>query len=128
MAEQQEMVRREETQPEQVREGRVVAPRVDIYENKDEILLFAEMPGVLQDEARIHLNNNELLIEARRYPMVNGNPLRQEFYPYDYRRTFTVPQGIDADKIQAKLKNGVLELHLPKSEALKPRQISIQTG
>jgi HSP20 family molecular chaperone IbpA len=51
-----------------------------------------------------------------------------EFRDCEYRRRFAVPGGIDAAKISAELKDGVLRLHLPKSDALKPRQIAVRSG
>jgi HSP20 family molecular chaperone IbpA len=51
-----------------------------------------------------------------------------EFAPGDYRRSFTVPRGLDPDKVKAEFSNGVLSLHLPKSSAIKPRQIKVQAG
>ena len=57
-----------------------------------------------------------------------GAALREEFATFDYRRAFIVPAGIDADRVTADLKQGVLWLHLPKSSALKPRQIAVKAG
>jgi HSP20 family protein len=52
----------------------------------------------------------------------------EEFGDVEYERVFSVPQGIDTDKVKAIMDNGVLSLHLPKSETVKPRQITVQAG
>ena len=54
--------------------------------------------------------------------------MAQEYRDTDFRRSFAVPSGIDGAKIYAELKSGVLRLHLPKSEALKPREIAVRAG
>jgi len=104
-------------------------PACDIYENKEEILLIADLPGVTTELLSVHLDKGELSLEAKRE--VNAQPsstAMAEYTDCDFRRRFVVPTGIDAAKISAQLKNGVLELHLPKSEALKPREISVRAG
>lgn len=120
--------KREETQPETVQDRRWVAPRVDIYENEEEILLLADLPGVDSESLQINLDKEELILQASAADPPQGTALRTEFVPVDYRRTFIMPGGVDAEKIAADLKQGVLWLHLPKSAALKPRQIEVKAG
>jgi HSP20 family protein len=105
-----------------------LTPACDIYENKEEVLLMADLPGVATDQLRIHLEHDELTLEARREIGEGGSPLSAEYRACDFRRQFVVPPGIDGSKINAELKDGVLRLHLPKSEAVKPRQISVNAG
>jgi len=107
---------------------RTVTPACDIYENKEEVLLLADLPGVAPDALKINLDNDELTLEARRDLPGEGALLSAEYRACDYRRSFVVPSGIDASKIAAELKNGILHLHLPKSEDVKPRQISVRAG
>lgn len=99
-----------------------VLPAVDIFENKDELLIFADLPGVTKDALTINFDKGQLTLEGRPH----------EFAPeegaFDYRRTFVVSQGIEADKITAHLQNGVLRLTLPKPAALKPRQIEVKAS
>ena len=114
--------------PEQVQERPWAAPRVDIYENDDEVLLLADVPGVHKDSLKINLDKEQLTLEARLEETQTGEPLGREYQAVDYRRSFLVPSGIDGTKIAADLKNGVLSLHLPKSEGLKPRQIEVKAG
>jgi len=106
-----------------------VTPACDIYENREEILLIADLPGVTPEGLSIHLDKGELSLEARRD--VNAQPssvAMAEYADCDFRRRFVVPTGIDSANISAQLKNGVLELHLPKSDALKPREIAVRAG
>ncbi|MCS6912450.1 MAG: Hsp20/alpha crystallin family protein [Myxococcales bacterium] len=106
-----------------------VAPPCDIYENADEILVVADVPGAVPETIEINLDKNELSITARReLPAVEGSLLAAEHRDRDFRRRFAVPGGIDANRITADLRDGVLTLHLPKSEALKPRQIAVRAG
>lgn len=106
-----------------------VAPPCDVYENNDEILIVADVPGVTSDALDIHLDKGELSIAARRdLPVKEGSFLGVEYRGCDIQRRFAMPGGIDADKISAELRNGVLLLHLPKAEALKPRQIAVRAG
>lgn len=105
-----------------------IAPECDIYESKDELLLVADLPGVSTDALKIDIDNGELALEARRKVASSGSSLGSEFRDCDFRRRFAVPPGIDTAKISADLKNGVLRLHLPKSDSVKPRQISIRAG
>ena len=107
---------------EKMAERPTYAPPVDIFENKDEILILADVPGVTTEGLSIHLDRDQLTIDARRPVGTTGEEA------FDYRRTFVVPHGIDADKIGAQLQNGVLRLVLPKPAALKPRQIEVRAG
>lgn len=105
-----------------------VAPSVDIYENEDEILLHADMPGVAKDAIAINLENGRLTINGHRTVSGDGEVQFEEFGEVEYERAFSVPQGIDINKVKANMNNGVLFLHLPKSDAVKPRQIEVQAG
>jgi HSP20 family protein len=105
-----------------------IAPGCDIYENRDEILLVADLPGVSSGALKINVDNGELTVEARREVSAAGTLLGAEFRECDFRRRFAVPPGIDGNKISAELKHGVLRLHLLKSDALKPRQIAVKAG
>ena len=103
-----------------------VSPPCDIHENSDEVLVVADVPGVTASTFDINVEHGELTIVARRdVAEQSGSVLGAEFREYDFRRRFTMPTGIDASKINAQLKQGVLWLHLPKSETLKPIQIPV---
>jgi HSP20 family molecular chaperone IbpA len=102
-------------------------PRVDILETDNEILLFADMPGVRPEDADVRFENGELILHghcAQRHEGVNY--LAAEYGVGDFYRVFTISADIDAGKIAAELKNGVLTIQLPKSEAVKPKKIAVK--
>jgi HSP20 family molecular chaperone IbpA len=113
---------------EQLDRRPVVAPPVDIYENRDEILVFADVPGARTDGITIRLDKNELYLHARREEAATGTAVAGPGRSADYSRTFIVPRGIDAEKITADLTAGVLRIHLPKSDAAKPRKIEVRAS
>src|SRR5262245_40438935 len=113
----------------EVTRGVTYTPRVDILETENELLLFADLPGVTQDDVDIRFESGELTLNARRpSPEARGEGWLWEFQPGDYFRAFSISEQIDAGKIWAELKNGVLTLHLPKVEAAKPRKIAVKGG
>jgi HSP20 family molecular chaperone IbpA len=113
---------------EVVQQRPAVAPRVDIFENKDELLVIADMPGVAKDGLTINLDAEQLSIEGRISDAPQARALAREWRPVDFRRSFVLPQGIDREKITAELKLGVLTLHLPKAASVKPRQITVKAS
>lgn len=128
MSENTNIATREESTPARSHEIPAMTMVVDIYENDDEILLHADMPGVAKEEINITVDNGNLAISAVRKISSSGATTWQEFGDIEYRRTFSVPQTIDVSKVNAKLEDGVLKLHLPKSESAKPRLIEVKTG
>ncbi len=127
MGERTDLVKTENNVPERSREIPAVAPVVDIYENEDEILLYVDMPGVEKDDITLNIDNGKLSLGGVRYISGNGAALWEELVDVEYQRSFSVPQTIDVDKVSAEMQDGVLHLHLPKSEAAKPRQIEIKS-
>lgn len=113
---------------ENVRERPAVAPRVDVYENENEYLILADLPGVKQKDLKLDIDDDELKLEGTRTPADTGALLASECRAVDYRRKFVVPQGVDREKIDATLTAGVLRLSLPKAESLRPRQIAVRTS
>jgi HSP20 family molecular chaperone IbpA len=101
-----------------------IAPPVDIYENEDEILVIADVPGARSDSMAVRLDKQELTVHARCESSQAGDVLFGGPRA-DYARTFIVPRGIDAEKIGAEMKSGVLTIRLPKSAAVKPRRIQV---
>jgi len=122
----QKQQKSEVMQPEAT-QGIYYTPRVDILETENELTLFADVPGVKPDAVDVRFENGELILHARCSPRHEGaNYLAREYGVGNFYRAFTISQDIDTDKITAELKNGVLTLHLPKSEAVKPRRITIK--
>jgi len=113
--------------PEWTRDNPVFTPRVDILETDHELTLFADMPGVKPDGVDIRFEKGELTVHGRCAPRTGaGNAVWQEYGVGDFFRTFSVSEAIDPDKITAELKQGVLTVHLPKREAVKPKKITIK--
>ena len=98
-------------------------PPVDVFENEQQWLITADLPGVIQDALALHLDKDELVLEARRDKQWTGTT-----HHAGYRRAFTLPSGIDAQKVTAQLKLGVVTIQLPKAEAIKPRRIQVKAG
>jgi HSP20 family molecular chaperone IbpA len=128
MSDKKNLVKSEREMVEKSRPLPTVGPVVDIYENEDEILLYADMPGVEKDQVTVNVDNGTLTISGVREFETKGAATWEEFGDVEYKRSFSVPQTIDIAKVNAELKDGVLRLHLPKSEAAKPRQIEIITA
>nr|WP_319494424.1 Hsp20/alpha crystallin family protein [uncultured Desulfobacter sp.] len=124
----QEITKQNKKNVEQTRQLYRVTPTVDIYENENEILLHADMPGVVKENISVDIDNGTLSISGVRKLEIKGAATYEEFSDVEYVRSFSVPQTIDVERVEAELKNGVLKLHLPKSEAAKPRQIEIKTA
>lgn len=123
-----EIAKKKEKTIEKTRELRTAIPSVDIYENEDEILLHADMPGVKKDDVSINIDNGTLSLSGVRRFDNKGGSTWEEFFDVEYVRSFSVPQSIDVEKVKAELKDGVLKLHLPKSEAAKPKMIEIKAA
>jgi HSP20 family molecular chaperone IbpA len=94
---------------------RFFRPRTDVFENEAEYLVVADIPGVAKDAIDVRFERGELTIEARRID--DG----------DYRRAFALPEGVDAEKIDASLANGILSVHVPKSAAKRARRIEVRS-
>jgi len=120
----------ETTTPTEPRERRpVVAPPVDIFENDEKLLVVADMPGLAAGDVHIHFEKGTLTLEGKRTSgPPEGKLLATETRFADYRRSFTLPRGIDAEHITAELEHGVLRVHLPKQPALRPRQIPVRAS
>ncbi|HEV3083864.1 MAG TPA: Hsp20/alpha crystallin family protein [Gemmataceae bacterium] len=107
--------------------GIYYTPRVDILETEDELVLFADVPGAGPDTVDIKYENRELTLQARCMPRQSETRyVLCEYGVGDYYRVFTLDESINADKISAEIKNGVLTLHLPKAEAVKPKKIKVK--
>jgi len=116
----------EQADGEPTREGVTYVPEVDIIEDKDAIVLRADLPGVKKENLRIDVNDGILTLVGTLDPVPSHlNPIYQEYEAGGFSRRFTLGEKIDQEKISAKLDNGVLKLVLPKAEAHKPRKIQI---
>ena len=103
-----------------------VAPPASVMEAGDGYTLEVEMPGVNKDGLDISVENNELTIFGRRsVPAVEGTLIHRESRPENFRRMFELDPSIDANKIGAKIDQGLVTLTLPKAEHVKPRRIAV---
>jgi HSP20 family protein len=108
----------------------VFRPKVDILERSDEVTVMADIPGSNAENVDIHFENETLSLHAKvdlRGPGQDEYMLR-EYGVGDYHRTFHVGKSIDATRISAEYEDGVLILHLPKTEAVKPRRITVKVS
>nr|WP_320012832.1 Hsp20/alpha crystallin family protein [uncultured Desulfobulbus sp.] len=105
------------------------APQVDIYETEEEVVVLADVPGVITENIELSLEENILTISARREaPKYLGRQILEEYATGHYLRRFTVAETIDQDRISAQLVNGVLRVSLPKAGPAQPRKIEVKIG
>lgn len=103
-----------------------IAPPAGVTEIADAYMLEIEMPGVKKDGLEISVENNELTIIGRRsLPAMEGTLIHRESRPENFRRTFEIDPSIDANKISAKIDQGLVSLTLPRAEHVKPRKITV---
>ena len=110
---------------------RTWAPPVDIYENGDNLVLKAELPGINPDDVEVRVEDNTLYMKGERKfekEVKEENYHRVERAYGTFARTFSLPNSIDSDKVAASYKDGVLTLTLPKKEEAKPKKIKINIG
>ena len=100
-------------------------PAVDIFESEDKWTFVADMPGVAKGGLDLNIEQGVLSIRGRVEQAGRGDNIYHEFTMGSYFRQFQLPTEIDVEKADAAMKNGVLTLTLPKSEAAKPRRIEI---
>jgi len=107
------------------------APPVDIFEREGNIVLTAELPGVDPKDVDIRVENNVLSLRGSRN--FEAETKREDYHRVEraygsFSRSFTLPNVVDTEKIQADYKDGVLKVTLPQKEEAKPKQISISVG
>ena len=106
------------------------APPVDVAEEPEKILVRVEVPGMNEKDLRIHYEDGLLTISGEREfeQKDSRNYHRIERSYGSFARTFSLPRNVDANKISAAYKNGVLEIEIPKPEEAKPKQIAINVN
>ena len=113
---------------ERTRAGRYYLPEVDIYETTDALKLWADLPGTKENNIEVTLDHGTLTIvgtvSTEKYEKLS--PLYTEYNVGNYFRQFDLNEDIDPKGIKASIKNGVLELTLPKSERAQPRRIEVK--
>lgn len=121
--------KKEVTGQEQTLAGRSFIPEVDIYEDADNLWLWADMPGVKSEDVSVELDEDTLSLEGK-VSLDAYKGLSPEYTEYNighFVRRFTVPRSgsLDHDKITAKVVDGVVEVKLPKVAKAKPRRVEI---
>lgn len=109
--------------------GGLWAPKVDIYEDEDSIVLEADLPGVKPDDFKLSIENFKLTLSGeRKFEKENSgdNYHRVERGYGTFTRTFTLPSTVNVDEVNADFNNGVLRVTLPKREEVKAREIKVE--
>lgn len=116
--------------PAQAADTRALLPRVDVVEDERGITLLADLPGVPRDQLDIRVEGDTLTLEGqiRTATPSELQPAYVEWRLPRYRRAFTLSRELDTSRIEANLKDGVLNLRIPKREHAQPRRISVNVG
>ena len=103
-------------------------PAVDIFETPEQIVLRAEVPGIEQNALGVEVKENHLILQGdRKFEEVSGRNYHRVERAYgNFRRVFTLPATVRQDQVRAVLKNGVLEIMLPKEDQAKPKQVQVE--
>jgi HSP20 family protein len=121
----------QDTGREPTRPGTNYAPPVDIVERPTELTIVADVPGSAPDKIDIHFEDRSLIIHAAVAPRQESGKthyLVREYGVGDFHRVFQVSEDVDAQRIRAEYRDGVLTVSLPKAEALMPRKIEVRAG
>jgi HSP20 family protein len=109
----------------------VWTPGIDLYEDKDNLYVKAELPGMKREEIDVSLHEGTLSISGERKSEKqheNAEVHRAERFFGRFQRTVTLPTPVAADKVKAQYKDGVLSITLPKTEEAKPKQIDVRAS
>ena len=119
------------TQPSGIRQSEWM-PRVDLLEHENAFVLVADLPGMKQEDINVSVQDNVLTLEGKRTfeHAENGNGTYQyrERASGTFCRRFTLSTAVNAEKITATYKNGVLEVPLPKAVEAQPKRIAVQAS
>ncbi|HOJ60357.1 MAG TPA: Hsp20/alpha crystallin family protein [bacterium] len=107
-------------------EARYVAPPVDIYEEDDQLVVVADLPGAHKDSISVSVENGILTLQAAVQNEAPGDLVYREFEFVNFFRQFEISEQIDIEHITADLNNGVLTLRLPKAEQAKPKKVEVK--
>jgi HSP20 family protein len=106
-------------------------PAMDLVETEDHFVLKADLPGVVESDVKVELEDNVLTIAGERRheeEAKSGGYYRLERATGVFSRSLTLPEGIDPEAVQASFDKGVLEVRIPKPEERKPRRVAISVG
>ena len=106
-------------------------PAMDLVETEGDFVLKADLPGLKEEDVNIEVEENVLTVSGERkaeHEDKREGYVRVERSYGSFRRSLTLPKGVDAEAVTANFDNGVLEVHIPKPEERKPRRVAIQVG
>ncbi len=106
-------------------------PATDVVDTNDAIRIVAELPGVDPSDVNLSVENNVLTLRAEKRREEGGEQPRNGRYERTYgmfERRFTLPSTVEADRVEASFENGLLTVHLPKSERARMREIPVKTS
>ena len=117
--------------PASVRAYRRWVPAMDLVETDNDFVLKADLPGLSEGDVHVEVQDNVLTISGERKAENEERKagyVRIERSSGSFRRTLTLPEGVDPEAVKASFDRGVLEVHVPKPEARKPRKVQISVG
>ena len=120
------VAKKNETPLEQCTPSRTLRPAVDLYESAEAFHLTVDMPGVAPEDLKVELKEKNLRIEGVRRFDASENVFHRGAEAIRYERTFQIGRGIESEKIEADLRQGVLTLTLAKAAEIQPRQIEVR--
>jgi HSP20 family protein len=111
------------------RESEITIPSLDVYEEKDDIVVKAELPGMDKNDIEVNISDSHLTLKGEKKKeekVEEENYYRCERSYGSFLRTVDLPAEVQADKIKASFKNGILEVRLPRSEESKTKEIKVK--
>jgi len=110
-------------------DGELLAPAVDVYEEKEEVVVKAELPGMTKDDIEVDISDTHLTLKGEKKK--EGKTQGENYFACEcsygaFHRSIELPRDVQADKVKASFKNGVLEIRLPKTEETKAKEIKVK--
>ena len=109
---------------------RSISPAIDVLEDRDNIIILCDIPGVDMKDLDLTITKDVLTIKGEKKEgekKENGRVFKNETWEGNFQRTIALPEGVDSEKVDATLKDGVLKVVAPKMEEVKPRQIKVKS-
>jgi HSP20 family protein len=121
---------KQELAEESTRPGLVFRPDVDILERPDAYVIYADLPGVDEKSVQVRVEKDMLTLDAQlaTLPGTDWRPVHSEYRIGSFHREFRISDQLDVDAVSATMRDGVLELRVPKSERRRPRAIEVRAG
>lgn len=109
---------------------RSISPAIDVIEDRDSIIILCDIPGVDMNDLDLTITKDVLTIKGEKKEAEKKDKARifkKETWEGSFQRTIALPDGVDSEKVDATLKDGVLRIVIPKMEEVKPRQIKVKS-